>query len=118
MLTTRKLLRACAIAIVVLAGAVITLPWSTALPAGLGIFSVSRIAAAPLAANAVQAVPDSGQAAPPAAAPFACSGGANKTGDPPNFNTGQITFCPNVSTVTVCDYFSSVSGGCPGTDHL
>jgi hypothetical protein len=54
------------------------------------------------------------------AAPLACSGGTNKTADPnTGFTTGQITFCPNVNgSVQLCDYFTGVSGGCPGSDRL
>ena len=50
---------------------------------------------------------------------MACSSGTNKTGDPgTGYSTGQITFCPNTSTVRVCDYFTSQNGGCPGDTTL
>src|SRR6476661_8268957 len=58
------------------------------------------------------------------AAPLACSSNTvNKTGNAPGFSTGTITYCADAgatsSTVfTVCDYFTSVAGGCPGADRL
>src|SRR4051794_22640969 len=52
------------------------------------------------------------------AAPLACQSGTNKTGNPPVFDTGQITFCPNESTVYICDYFTTQNGGCPGDTRL
>jgi hypothetical protein len=60
-----------------------------------------------------------GNDAKPNVALAACSTGVSKSGDPgTGYSTGQITFCPSVSTVTVCDYFTAVSGGCPGSIRL
>src|SRR5438105_14307809 len=53
------------------------------------------------------------------AVPLACTSGVSKTGDPSTgYSTGQITFCPSVATVKVCDYFTSQDGGCPGSTRL
>ena len=80
-----------------------------------GYALTSGVAARPATGDEGRAVAP----APPRAAPLACQSGTNKTADPSTgYSTGQITFCPNVSTVKVCDYFTSQDGGCPGDTVL
>src|SRR5205809_305572 len=54
----------------------------------------------------------------PTRTPTPCSNPVNKTGNAPGYDTGQITFCPTVNTIRVCDFFSSQDGGCPGSVRL
>jgi hypothetical protein len=80
-----------------------------------GYALTSGVAARPATGDEGRAVAQ----VPPLAAPLACQSGTNKSGDADTgFSTGQITFCPNVSTVKVCDYFTTQNGGCPGETAL